>query len=89
MVTSVSHGSADAYSFGIRLRQRRESIGLTQAQVAEVAGISRQLLVRIEAGHPRAELGKVMAVVRAVGAVVVLDEAPQASGLDLDGLLGG
>jgi y4mF family transcriptional regulator len=85
----MSLGSDDPYSLGVRLRQRREHLGMTQAHVADLAGISRQLLVRIESGHPRAELGKVMAVVRALGAEVVLAEAPKRSGLDLDALLDG
>jgi transcriptional regulator with XRE-family HTH domain len=50
------------------LRQRREAAGLTQAAVASRAGISRQLLVKIEAGHVRAEIGKVMQVVKALDA---------------------
>ena len=36
---------------GAQLRARREKLGLTQAQVAEAAGINRELYVNIEAGR--------------------------------------
>lgn len=81
-------GSIDAYALGSRLRLRREHLGLTQKQVADAAGISRQLLVKIEQGHPRAELGKVMAVVRALdAALTITDRVPGSSEFDLDKLL--
>lgn len=89
-MTFMGMGSIDAYTLGSRLRLRRERLGLTQRQVAETAGISRQLLVKIEQGHPRAELGKVMAVVKALAAqLAIVDERPGTSDLDLDQLLEG
>ncbi len=83
-------GSVDAYGLGSRLRLRREHLGLTQQQVAVAAGVSRQLLVKIEQGHPRAELGKVMAVIRALGAELVIeDRQPRSVDIDLDLILQG
>lgn len=81
-------GSDDAYGLGARLRLRREHLGLTQQQVAEDAGISRQLVVKIEQGHPRAELGKVMAVVKALRAELTIDDQrPRSGEIDLDLIL--
>ncbi len=81
-------GSDDAYGLGSRLRLRREHLGLTQQQVAEDAGISRQLVVKIEQGHPRAELGKVMAVVKALRAELTIDDQrPRSGEIDLDLIL--
>src|SRR5665213_3595571 len=38
---------------GARLRAKRESVGLTQADLAAIAGISRTSLTNIEAGRQR------------------------------------
>jgi transcriptional regulator with XRE-family HTH domain len=79
-----------AYTLGAAVRRRRVELGLSQAEVAARAGISRQLLVHIEQGHPRAELARVLAAVRAVEArLVVDDETPTPSATNLDTILGG
>lgn len=82
--------AANSYKLGVMLRQLREQRGLTQAEVAERADISRQLLVKIEKGHPRAEIGRVLAVVRALGGRIAIEpitDSPPA--IDLDALLEG
>lgn len=45
----------------------RHELGLTQAQLAAKAGVGRRFIVDVEAGHDRAELGKVLAVLDALG----------------------
>lgn len=80
------------YHLGSALRLRRESLGLTQAQAAERAGISRQLLVHLEQGHPRAELGRVFALLKALGVRFTIEVAPEpdpAAAAELDDLLEG
>jgi len=52
---------------GQAVRDGRASLGLTQQQLAEKAGVSRRFLIDLEAGHQRAELGKVLSVLKAVG----------------------
>jgi hypothetical protein len=47
------------------------------------------LVSRIEHGHPRAELGGVIAVVRALGAEVLLVDSPAPTASDLDSFFGG
>lgn len=54
-----------------RLRQ-----GLTQAQLAERAGVTRHLVGRIERGHPAAEVGLVLGLVEALGLQITIDAAP-------------
>lgn len=52
---------------GAAIRAARRLLDLTQAELAQRAGVSRQWLVAVEQGHGRAELGKVNAVLHAVG----------------------
>ena len=52
---------------GLHVRERRQELHLSQKQLADLAGVSRKFLVSLEAGHPRAELGKTMQVLKAVG----------------------
>jgi HTH-type transcriptional regulator/antitoxin HipB len=54
------------------LRHRREELGLTQAGVAGLAGVSREYVVRLESGKLRSELGSMMRVVRALGCELTL-----------------
>ena len=50
--------------FGAIARQRRRDQGLTQAELAEKSGVTRQWLVRFENGNPEVALSKVYAVLR-------------------------
>lgn len=52
---------------GLLVRQRRRELGLDQATLAERVGVSRQWVVEIEAGKPRAEIGLVLRALRALG----------------------
>lgn len=49
------------------VRERRRSLHMTQAELAAKAGVSRKFVASLEGGHPRAELGKTMQVLTAVG----------------------
>lgn len=75
-----------ASELGIVIRERRHSLGMTQQQLADLAQVGRTWLVAVEAGHPRAELDKVLR------ALAVLDltldvSADESSNVDLDALL--
>ncbi len=48
------------------VRSRRASHRLTQTQLAERANVGRRFISDLEAGHPRAELAKVLAVLEAL-----------------------
>lgn len=75
---------------GAALRDRRESARLTQAQLAERAGVSRAFIIDIERGRrPRAELNRVLAVIRALDAAVSLvDHRARSAEQALSELLG-
>ncbi|WP_144662873.1 helix-turn-helix domain-containing protein [Paenarthrobacter nicotinovorans] len=51
---------------GRAIQARRKALGLTQQQVADTAHVSRKLLAEIEAGHPRAEFGKLLQIFAAL-----------------------
>lgn len=57
----------DARDVGAAIRAARRAHGFTQAQLAEKAGVGRQWLVAVERGHDRAEIGKIAAVMQALG----------------------
>jgi HTH-type transcriptional regulator/antitoxin HipB len=81
---------------GLLVRTRRHDLRLSQQDLANRAGVSRPWLVAVEAGHPRAELGKLLALLGELGLTLDLsptqgDEPPmpgtQPRGVDLDELL--
>ncbi|HSY15766.1 MAG TPA: helix-turn-helix transcriptional regulator [Jatrophihabitantaceae bacterium] len=49
-----------AQDLGNLVREKREAAGMTQRQLAELAGVRRLWLVHVEAGHPGAEFGRVL-----------------------------
>lgn len=61
---SATRSAAD---LGAGVRAARLARGWTQSELAARVGVGRQWLVGLEKGHDRAELGKVMAVLRALG----------------------
>jgi transcriptional regulator with XRE-family HTH domain len=52
---------------GAMLRNARIEAGLTQDELGARAGVSRQLVSRIESGSPRGEVGRVAQVAAALG----------------------
>jgi putative molybdopterin biosynthesis protein len=54
----------------VRVRERRRSCGLSQQQLAERAGISRQTLVAIEAGRLTPSVAVALRLARALGCAV-------------------
>ncbi len=73
------------------VRGRRRDLGLSQAELAARAGVSRKWVYQFEAGKPTAELRLILRVLDALGLVldVTYDEqtaAGQPTG-DLDALI--
>lgn len=52
---------------GLIIRDRRRSCGLGQRALAERVGVSRQWIIAVEKGKPRAEAGLVLRTLRALG----------------------
>jgi HTH-type transcriptional regulator/antitoxin HipB len=81
---------------GALVRERRHDLRLSQQQLADRAGVSRPWLVAVEHGHPRAELGKLLALLAELGLVVDLfpdtatpvESNSEPERVDLDTLLG-
>ena len=77
----------------VAVRGRRQSLGLSQTDLATRAGVSRPWLSDVEAGKPTAEIGLVIRLVDALG--LRLDLTPEnnqnpdepTTSVDLDTLL--
>ncbi len=75
------------------VRGRRVDLGLSQADLASRAGVSRKWVYEFEAGKPTAELGLILRVLDALGLVLELAPGEDASGggeratVDLDSLI--
>lgn len=52
---------------GALIRSTRLRRRLSQAELAQASGVSRAWLIKVEEGHPGAELGRVLTVLRALG----------------------
>jgi HTH-type transcriptional regulator/antitoxin HipB len=52
---------------GQAIRRRRQAIGLTQAEVAQVAGVGNRFVSELERGKATAEFGKILRVVSVLG----------------------
>ena len=52
---------------GLLIRDRRQARGLDQATLAAKAGVSRQWIVGVERGRPRAEVGLILRTLRVLG----------------------
>ncbi|WP_374999848.1 helix-turn-helix domain-containing protein [Aeromicrobium sp. CTD01-1L150] len=60
---------------GALVKEHRIEQGLTQAALAERAGVGRKLLVRLEQGRPSLEVGRVLSVLEALGVSLTADRA--------------
>ena len=61
---------------GALIRDRRKKLGLDQASLAEKAGTSRQWIVAVERGKPRAEIGLLLRTLTALGVSLTAAENP-------------
>ena len=60
---------------GAAIRTRRRELGFRQDYLAAAAGVSLQFVSQVERGKATAQIGKVLAVLQAVGIRVNLDVA--------------
>jgi HTH-type transcriptional regulator/antitoxin HipB len=60
---------------GAVIRERRRQLGLDQRALAERVGVSRQWIVEVEHGKPRAAVGLVLQTLEALGVHLAIDEA--------------
>jgi y4mF family transcriptional regulator len=70
------------------VRGRRSDLGLSQADLAKRAGVSRPWLSDVEAGKPTAEFGRIIRLLDALGLSLRLEVTRDDAGtVDLDALL--
>ena len=78
-----------ARDLGLAVRQARLDQGMTQAQLAEAAGVSRRWLSDLEAGKASAAVGLVLRTLAVLNIGLDTFALDAASGdIDLDSLLG-
>jgi HTH-type transcriptional regulator/antitoxin HipB len=62
---------------GALIRDRRIKLGLDQRSLAQKVGVSRQWVVEVEKGKPRAEIGLLLRTIHALGILLTAEtEAP-------------
>jgi transcriptional regulator with XRE-family HTH domain len=62
-------------SLGDAIRHYRTEAGLTQAQLAAMAGLGRSYLSELETGKETEQLKRILRVLRQLGVRMTLDEA--------------
>lgn len=62
---------------GLAIRSRRKALGWDQATLAKQVGVTRQWVIDIEKGKPRAELALAMRAVRVLGLSLNVDAKPE------------
>lgn len=67
------------------IRGRRKELGLTQLELATRVGVSRQWIVAIEGGKPRAQVSLLLETLRALG--LELSILPPADSSELDSII--
>jgi DNA-binding XRE family transcriptional regulator len=90
MATGTINSTRD---LAVLVRGRRRELGLSQAELARRAGVSRQWVGAFEGGRPGAEMRLVIGLLNALGLrLQVGDGSPhrtsgEGTGVDLDALL--
>src|SRR2546429_9213213 len=67
-----------AEQLGMTIRLKRKEQGLSQNKLAELLGVERKWVLRLEAGNPKAEIGLVLKALNVLGIQVLLsgDDGP-------------
>jgi HTH-type transcriptional regulator/antitoxin HipB len=79
-----------AADLGALIRDRRKQLKLDQATFAKRLGVSRQWVIEIERGHPRAELGLVLRALDSLDLQIdtIANRAKRrSSGIDIDAIV--
>ena len=75
MDTPAVHRVYNAEGLGRALRQLREEAGLTQAELAEVAGIPRLYIVKLENGEVTEQVVRLVALLKLLGSRILITKA--------------
>ena len=60
-------------TLGAAIQQQRKQLGLSQTEVADLAGVSLNFVSQIETGKATAQIGKVLDLVHALGLQFALE----------------
>ena len=74
----IPHGSYRVYtpqSLGAAIRHYRTEAGLSQAQLAEIAGLNRTYLSNLESGKETEQVRRILRVLRHLGVRMTLEQA--------------
>lgn len=69
------HDRADVATWGAQVRSRRRDLGLTQLEVAELAGVAARTVHAVEAGKATLRLDALLCVLDAVGLHLFLERS--------------
>ena len=75
-----------ARDLGLAVRARRRELELSQQQLADRLGVSRQWVATLEGGHPRAELGLTLRLLRSLDLRLCVEPMDD-DGIDLHALV--
>lgn len=78
------HDRADITELASEVRRRRKQLGLSQEELADLAGCSERFVHTLEAGKPTVRLDKVLDVLRVLGMHLQLRQG-MAEGITVDG----
>ena len=70
-----------ASELGAAIRKRRKLLRLTQKQLAELSNCGSDFLYDLERGKPTVQLGKLVAVLEALGMKLEVKREPRSGGL--------
>jgi HTH-type transcriptional regulator / antitoxin HipB len=76
-----------ASDVGALVRHTRKQKGMSQEELAARVGVTRRWISALESGKARAELALVLATLDALGLVLITEDAPTGSAVDLDAVL--
>jgi HTH-type transcriptional regulator/antitoxin HipB len=69
----------NAEQLGVAIRRKRQEMGLSQSALAELLGVERKWVLRVEAGNPKAEFALVLKALDLVGIRAFLRDESQAA----------
>lgn len=61
-------------TFGQRIRERRQQLGLSQSALADVVAVNRRVIGELERGKPSVQLGIALRVAEVLGLDMTLRE---------------
>jgi len=78
-----------ARDLGLTIRSRRRDLGIDQVELAQKVGFSRQWLIDVEKGKPRAQVALILLTLRALGMQLWVETPtdPSTSEVDIDAIV--